>query len=233
MKMKSAVYFIITVFISLGIVLLLLKQDEHKAMRELENQARANGLEVAEIGIDKGRIALTVSTGTSGKKPEDLLLARYLQNTALFPLGTRGVSVTLENSEGETLYSATSTEKEPQKESGIFPSESAYLLESALVKTKLQYAFNQQNISCGAIKLTEYPQIYVKKKTIGRTVNIVLTGSAETLPELLSKVEEIIAAVNKEGAVILQYNLQISDAEGTVLFLGSFDLLTNDSVVLQ
>ena len=235
MKTKTIAVFALAVLLSIGMVALIFRANENSTLKIFTTKLNTLGLSVSDAKINAGTIRVSFSTGKDKITAEDLLLARYIHDTVLFQEGHRTVEVSLLTSGNETVYSDSSSGQKKREDYSIYNTENPGTIDDAFLQTKLKYGLFQNGIECQGVKIAGYPQTYVTKaqKLRDKTVNISVIAEESAVPEILGVIERMVSEFNQEGAFIAQYNLQIKDAEGAILYLGSFDLLTSDSIVLQ
>ncbi len=233
MKLKTLAVLLLACLLSAGVVFLSYGFEKSGKISKIKSQFETYGLTVTEVKTANNQVCFFFKSLNIALTEEDMLLFRYILETAEKLHFDPNWEIVLENEDRLNLcgtvfaefngtasaleYKSTPSERDP-----------------SLLEFELRSDLAQADYSCTGIKIAAYPQIYIKNNLPQRkevSVNIRISTSLsgeEALTKIHSDVQEAVKTQNRNGGGIAQCNVSITDPEGKILYLCSTDFLRNN-----
>lgn len=194
----------------------------------LKSAFKSAGLTVLEIKKDEPFTEITIAAGTDGIDEENIIIARYAKDIVQ-NLSEESIKVKLQTGDKNTIAEFSRTETADGTFLPLF-------MEESLLKFKIRCGLERAGIRLSGLKVTAYPQCYLKGKkpeSNERTVNVSVISSKENLNADRSEIESLFTFLNENGAAVRIYNAAYTDSDGNILLLTSEDLTCNDEIVIE
>lgn len=233
MKPKTLAILLLTCFLAAGVVFLSYHFEKNGNITKLQTQFEDCGLTVTEVKNSQSNVCFFFKSMNTSLTEEDLILFRYILETAESLHFDPSWEIVLENEDRTRLCGIKFGDFDgtiAALESKSIPSEK----DPDLLAFELRSDLAQSDYSCTGIKITAYPQIHIKnslpqRKEVAANIRITTSLSGdEALASIDSAVKQAIQQQNQNGGGIAQYNLSITDKEGNLLYLSSTDFLRNN-----
>lgn len=233
MKPKALAILLLTCCLAVGLVFLTYHFEKSGNISKIRNQFAHYGLTVTEVKTTKNETCFYFESLNSSLTEEDILLLRYILETAEGLKFDPSWEIVLENKDRMKLCQIRFSEFAETGTALQFKSMPSNK-DPNLLAFEIKSDFAKENYSCAGIKVTSYPQIYIKNNLPQRkeiSVNIRITTSLtdeNSFAEIDKAVKQSVKNQNADGGGIAQYNLSITDTEGKILYLSSTDFLRNN-----
>lgn len=237
MKKLKRKALIITIFIFILSPLLafqVYRAEKQNFINNLNEDFVSLGLSPVQINMDTDKISVYLNSSSDNVSSEDLLLIRYIEKEVYKMKTSKPIEINLQSGSNEIIYSRIYTEKPPVADYSTIISDRT--MEDLMLDFKLRFLLSENEITYTGKKIAEYPQVHLEDKKVDtgcKTVNLQIKSTEEEHREIMRKVESIIKELNRQGAAIAQYNIEIRDPDSNFLHLCSFDLALRDTLNIK
>lgn len=188
------------------------------------------GFTVLAEKSEKEKTEITVATGSEEISEKDLILARYAKDF-LDSSDYEGISIVFETNNGKDIVSVEQTDTDPELKTPL-----DLYMEEGLLRFKTEYDINAKTNGLLSLTVTDYPQCFTEERKevpVGRTLNISVRSSKETIEKDIETMKEIFFELNSRGASVYVFNTVYVDGENNILKMISVNAENGNEIIIE